>query len=210
MGKGGGHNKGQTMPYAVVYAWDGGKPARTPKWTLGAAEAAMIETLQAANARGAEIEIKVIDRATGATVVEPQRCVVCGTKWATEVRDSEQPTVCRDCEDDVTDGQPLDAADRAAFHQLAVRAGQTEQTPAPSGESEPLVKALRAKGLEPTAQPDGTVTVEANGIDWTLAPVPHAVTGESCGVWSAVGPAGPRGQFVALNAAEFVAQRRTP
>ncbi|WP_030247998.1 hypothetical protein [Streptomyces sp. NRRL S-455] len=188
MGKGGGHSKGQTMPYAVVRTWGGGKPTRTPKWNIGAAEADMLDSLRAANARGAEIEIRVIDRATGEMVAEPQRCVVCRERWATETgsaRGAEAPSLCRYCEDEHVD-------------------------PALAAQSEPLVQALQAKGLEPVAQPDGMVTVEANGIDWTMQPVPHAVTGEPCGVWSAVGPAGPRGQFVALNAAEFVAQRRTP
>jgi hypothetical protein len=188
MGKGGGHNKGQTMPYAVVRSWGGGKPTRTPAWTLGAAEANMLDTLRAANARGIEVDVRIIDRATGETVSEPQRCVVCRERWATETgsaRGADAPSLCRYCEEEHVD-------------------------PALAVQAEPLVKALREKGLEPTAQPDGRVTVEANGIDWTMQPVPHAVTGEPCGVWSAVGPVGPRGQFVALNAAEFVAQRRTP
>ncbi|MFD8226870.1 hypothetical protein ACFV16_22165 [Streptomyces massasporeus] len=206
MGKGGGHSRGQTMPYAVVYAWNGGKPARNAKWSLGAAEADMLDTLRAANARGSELEIRVIDRATGETVAEPRRCSVCGDKWATETRDSDQPTVCRDCEGDVADGQPLDASDRAAFHHLAEQAGLVG---APA-ESAPLVAALEAKGLEPAAQSDGTVTVTANDIDWTLKPVPHAVTGEPCGVWSAVSPAGSRGWFGARDGAAFVAQRTTP
>ncbi|WP_086559950.1 hypothetical protein [Streptomyces africanus] len=206
MSKGGGHSKGQTMPYAVVYAWDGGKPARNAKWSLGAAEAAMLDTLRASNARGGKLEIRIIDRATDETVAEPQRCAVCGDNWATEARDSGQPTVCRDCEHDVEDGPQLDASDRAAFRSLAARAGLVK---APA-ESAPLVAALQARKLHPVAQPNGTVTVTVNGIEWTLEPVPHAVTGEPCGVWSAVGPAGSRGQFVALNAAEFVAQRRVP
>lgn len=194
MGKGGGHNKGQTMPLAVVRAWEGGKPARTPKWTLGAAEADMLDSLRAANARGAEIEIRVIDRATGETVTEPQRCVVCRDRWATEpgsTRGDRAPSVCRDCnEDDLAAGEP----DITATHD----------------EVAPLVAALQAKGLEPVVRLNGAVAVKANGIDWTLKPVPHAVTGEPCGVWSAVGPAGSRGHFVARNAAEFVAQRTTP
>jgi len=76
--------------------------------------------------------------------------------------------------------------------------------------SAPLVAALRAKGLEPFARQGGVVTVTAHGIDWTLEPVPHAVTGEWCGVWSAVGPKGSRGMFTAANAASFIADRRVP
>ncbi|MEV5283380.1 hypothetical protein ACFYMW_35725 [Streptomyces sp. NPDC006692] len=76
--------------------------------------------------------------------------------------------------------------------------------------SAPLVAALRAKGLEPSARQGGVVTVTAHGIDWKLEPVPHAVTGEWCGVWSAVGPKGSRGMFVAANAASFIADRRVP
>jgi hypothetical protein len=188
MGKGGGYSKGQTKPYSVVRVWSGGKPSRSAHWTLGAAEADMLDSLRAANARDSEIEVRVIDRATGETVVTPQRCVACRERWATEpgsARGAEAPSLCRYCEDEYVD-------------------------PALAAQTEPLVNALRAKGLEPTTQPDGMVTVEANGIDWTMQPVPHAVTGEPCGVWSAVGPAGPRGQFVARNAAEFVAERLVP
>lgn len=76
--------------------------------------------------------------------------------------------------------------------------------------SAPLVAALRAKGLEPFARQGGVVTVTAHDINWTLEPVPHAVTGEWCGVWSAVGPKGSRGMFVAANAASFIADRRVP
>ncbi|MGW2657044.1 hypothetical protein ACWC1D_25730, partial [Streptomyces sp. NPDC001478] len=81
------------------------------------------------------------------------------------------------------------------------------KAPDPSAQ---LVAALRAKGLEPFARQDGVVTVTAHDIDWTLEPVPHAVTGEWCGVWSAVGPQGSRGMFVAANAAAFIADRRVP
>jgi hypothetical protein len=194
MAKGGGHNKGQTMPYAVVRTWDGGKPARTPKWTLSAAEADMLDSLRAANVRGSEIEIRIVDRATGETVAEPKRCVVCRERWATEpgfTRGADSPSLCTECdEDDLPADEPV--------------------TVAMSGEVAPLVTALQAKGLEPVVRLNGAVAVTANDIDWTLEPVPHAVTGEFCGVWSAVGPAGSRGQFVALNAVEFVARRTTP
>jgi hypothetical protein len=190
--KGGGHSKGQSMPYAVVYAWDGDKPVRNAKWTLGAAEAAMLDTLRAANARGGELEIRVTDRATGETVVEPQRCAVCRDQWATELgRTDGGYTLCGTCdEDDLSADEPV--------------------TPAAPELSAPLLAALRAKGLDPSARPDGTVTVTTNDIDWTLRPEPHAVTGEPCGVWSAVGPVGSRGMFGASNAAEFIAQRTTP
>lgn len=74
----------------------------------------------------------------------------------------------------------------------------------------PLVTALRAKGLEPVVRPDGTVTATANDIAWTVRPEPHAVTGGPCGVWSVVGPAGSRGQFMAPGVAAFIADRTTP
>lgn len=179
------------MPYAVVYAWEGGKPARNAKWTLGAAEEAMLDSLRAANARGGELDIRVIDRATGETVVEPQRCAVCRDKWATEVSHIDGGyTLCGECDED---DLPAD-----------------EPTPVPAGLTDSLVAALRSQKLGPVPRPDGTVTVRANDMDWTLKPVPHAVTGEPCGVWSAIGPGGPRGQFVARNAAGFIAQRRVP
>lgn len=192
-GKGGGHSKGQTMPYAVVYAWAGGASGRSPKWTLGAAQEGMRTMLVTANYRELELDVKIIDRATGETLETPRRCLVCKDRWATEWSSApgEDPTLCDQCdEDDLPADEPAAAA--------------------PAGLSIPLVKALQAKGLEPTAQPDGAVTVQANGIDWTLKPEPHAVTGEPCGVWSAVGPAGSRGQFVATNAADFIARRITP
>lgn len=190
--KGGGHSRGQTMPYAVVYAWNGGKPTRKATWTLGSAEAAMLDTLRAANARGGELDVRVIDRATGETVAKPQRCAVCRDRWATELsRTDGGYTLCGTCdEDDLPTDEPA--------------------TPAAPDTSAPLVAALRVRKMEPVAHPDGTVTVTANGIDWTLRPEPHTVTGEPCGVWSAVGPAGSRGQFVAVNAAEFVAKRPVP
>lgn len=189
--KGGGHSKGQTKPYAVIRAWNGGKPARTAHWTLSAAEADMRDSLRAANWRGSELDIRIIDRATGEIVVTPQRCVVCGDRWATETgraRGADASSLCG--EDDLPAEEPAVTA-----------------TP---GEVAPLVTALQAKGLEPLVRLDGTVTVKANDIDWTLRPEPHAVTGEPCGVWSAVGPVGSRGMFVAVNAAEFVACRTTP
>lgn len=192
--KGGGHNKGQTMPYAVVRAWDGGKPARTAHWTLSAAGADMRDSLRAANWRGSELDVWIIDRATGETVVTPQRCVVCKDRWATETgrtRGADVPSLCGECDEgDLFAGEP------------AVLATPSEVAP--------LVAALRAEGLEPVVRLNGTVAVTANGIDWTLKPVPHAVTGESCGVWSAIGPDGSRGQFVTINAAEFIARRTTP
>lgn len=192
--KGGGHNKGQTMPYAVIRAWNGGKPARTAHWTLSAAEADMRDSLRAANSRGSELDIRIVDRATGETVGTPQRCVVCGDRWATETgntRGADTPSLCISCdEDDLPASEP------------AVTASPDDVAP--------LVAALQAKGLEPVVRLNGAVAVTANGIDWTLTPVPHAVTGEPCGVWSVVGPVGSRGQFVTVNAAEFVAGRTTP
>lgn len=98
--KGGGHGKGQTMPYVVVRSWNGDKPTRTPTWTLGAAEASMLESLRAANARALDLEIHIIDRATGEVVVEPLRCVVCDINWATEyglARGADVPSVCTVC-----------------------------------------------------------------------------------------------------------------
>lgn len=192
--KGGGHNRGQTMPYAVVRSWNGGKLTRTPAWTLSAAEAGMRDSLRAANSRGGELDIRIIDRVTGDTVVTPQRCAVCGDRWATETgnaRGADAPALCDSCdEDDLTASEP------------AVTAVPAEVAP--------LVAALQANGLEPVVRLNGAVSVTANGIDWTLEPVPHAVTGEPCGVWSAISPVGSRGQFVTVNAAEFIAGRTTP
>lgn len=194
MAKGGGHSKGQTMPYTVVRTWDGGKSTRTPAWTLGAAEANMLDSLRAANWRGAELNVRIIDRTTGETVAEPQRCVVCGNRWATETgytRGADAPSLCGEC---VEDDLPAEAPAVAA-------------TPS---EVAPLVAALQAKELEPVVRLDGTVTVEANGIEWTMKPTPHALTGKPCG-WSAVNPEGiSRGWFGARDVAEFVAQRRVP
>lgn len=192
--KGGGHNKGQTMPYAVIRAWGGGKPTRTPAWTIGAAEADMADSLRAANWRGGELDVRIIDRMTGETVATPQRCVVCHDRWATETghaRGADAPSLCQTCDED-----DLPADEPVAF--------------VPPALSAQLVKVLQAKELEPTVRLNGVVAVTANGIDWKLEPVPHAVTGEPCGVWSAVSPAGSRGQFVATNAAEFIAGRTTP
>lgn len=194
MSKGGGHSKGQTMPYTVLRAWSGGKPTRTPAWTLGAAEANMLDSLRAANWHGAELDVRIIDRATGETVITPQRCVVCGNRWATEpgnARGADAPSLCGECDED----------------DLPAEAPAVTAT---SSEVAPLVAALQAKGLEPVVRLNGAVVVTANDIEWTMKPTPHAVTGESCGVWSAVGPAGSRGQFVATNAAEFVVQRLVP
>lgn len=206
--KGGGHSRGQTMPYAVVYAWDGGKPSRRATWTLGAAEAAMLDTLRAANARGGELDVKVIDRASGETVVEPQRCAVCRDRWATELsRTDGGYTLCGECEEDDSTAESAREALDSGLENLFQRLGPPAADPALTA---PLVAALRAKGLDPVARPDGTVTVTANDIDWTMRPEPHAVTGEPCGVWSAVGPAGSRGMFGARSAAEFVAERTTP
>lgn len=185
--RGGGHSKGQTMPYAVVRSWNGGKPTRTPAWTLGAAEANMRDSLRAANRRGSELDIRVIDRATGGTVITPQRCAVCGDRWATEygsTRGADAPSLCDEC-----DGEAEPAADL---------------------EQGPLVAALRSRGLDPVVRQDGSVDVTANGLGWTLEPVPHAVTGKPCGVWSAIGPVGSRGWFVAASAAGFIAGRTTP
>ncbi|MGY5634209.1 hypothetical protein ACW7N6_38355 [Streptomyces sp. UC1A3] len=188
--KGGGHSKGETMPYAVVWSWTDGGSGRTPKWTLGAALEGMSEMLTIANRRGSGLGVKVIDRATGETVAEPQRCLVCRDRWATEVSriGGDAYTLCGECEeDDLPADEPADPALSAQ-----------------------LVAALRTRGLEPVVRPNGTVAVEANGIDWTLEQTPHAVTGEPCGVWEAIGPAGSRGQFVARNAAEFIARRIVP
>lgn len=192
--KGGGHSKGQTKPYAVIRSWSGGKPSRTAHWNLSSAKADMCDSLRASNVRDLELEIRVIDRATGETVREPQRCVVCGKRWATETgvtRGDAVPSLCGTCDED-----DLPAAEPAV-------------TATPS-ETAPLVRALRAKGLEPTVRLDGAVNVTANGIDWTLRPEPHAITGKPCGVWSAVGPAGPRGMFVATRVADFIARRTKP
>ncbi len=73
-----------------------------------------------------------------------------------------------------------------------------------------LMNALEAVELHPVAQPNGTVTVTANDIPWTLTPMPHAVTGEECGVWSAVGPVGSRGWFTEFSAPEFLTERIVP
>lgn len=193
MGKGGGHSKGQTMPYAVVWTWAGGKSGKTAKWTLGAAHEDMRTLLRTANHRESKLDVRIIDRATGETLAEPKRCVVCGDRWATEWSSApgEDYALCGTCDED-----DLPADEPAA--------------PAASSLPTPLVRALRAKGLEPAERRDGTVTVTANGIDWTLRPEPHAVTGEPCGVWSAVSPVGSRGQFAATRAAEFIAGRTTP
>lgn len=180
--KGGGHNKGQTMPYTVVRSWNGDKPTRTPAWTIGAAEANMRDSLRAANWRGAELDVRIIDRETGETVVAPQRCVVCRDRWATETghaRGADAPSLCGQCEEDGS-------------------AAEEPAVVATSAEVAPLVTAFQAKGLEPVVHLNGTVTVTANGIAWTMRPEPHAVTG------------GPCGMFVAVNAAEFVAGRTTP
>ena len=64
--KGGGHSRGQTKPYGVVYAWKGGKPSRTAEWTLGSAKATLTDILRSANRRESTVEAYVVDRATGA------------------------------------------------------------------------------------------------------------------------------------------------
>lgn len=208
--KGGGHSRGQTMPYAVVWSWEGGKPSSKATWTLGSAQAAMLDTLRAANARGGELKTRVVDRATGETVVEPQRCAVCRDRWATEpCRTGEGYTLCGTCDEDDLSVETARAAVDTGLDNLFQRLGPPAETVDPAL-SAPLVAALRTRGLEPVARPDGTVAVTAHGVGWTLHPVPHAVTGEPCGVWSAVGPAGSRGQFVTRNAAEFIAHRTTP
>ncbi|QDN64478.1 hypothetical protein [Streptomyces sp. S1D4-14] len=214
-GKGGGHSKGQTMPYAVVWTWADGGSGRKPTWTLGAAWEDMRTMLSTANWRESELDVRIIDRATGETIATPQRCVVCGNRWATEVSrlTGENYALCDECdEDDLTADtvrETLDSGLDNLFQRLGPPADELT-APAVPDLSAPLVTALQAKGLEPLVRLDGTVTVKANDIDWTLRPEPHAVTGEPCGVWSAVGPAGSRGMFVAVNAADFIARRTTP
>ena len=195
-GKGGGHSKGQTMPYAVVWAWAVGPSGRTAKWTLGAAREDMRTMLLTANHREAELDVRIINRATCETLAEPQRCLVCKERWATEFSSTgDDYTLCAECDEDDLPASPV--AEPAS--------------PATAAFTASLVRALRAKGLEPVAHEDSTVTVTANGIDWTLRPEPHAVTGEPCGVWSAVNPDGfSRGLFGAVNAAVFIAHRTTP
>lgn len=98
--KGGGHSRGQTMPYSVVRSWSGKAPTRTPAWNLGAAEENLLGSLRAANSRDLDLEIHIIDRATGEIVSEPLRCVVCDVKWATETglaRGADAPSVCVPC-----------------------------------------------------------------------------------------------------------------
>lgn len=205
MGKGGGHSKGQTMPFAVVWSWAGGASGRTAKWTKGAVEEAMRTMLRTANHRESELDVRIVNRATGETVKEPQRCLVCRNRWATEFgRTGDDFTLCSTCDEDdlpAVSAAAVDAGLDSLFQRLGPPAGAFAAS---------LIAALQAKGLEPSVRQDGTVTVTANGIPWTLRPEPHAVTGEPCGVWSVVGPAGPRGQFVTTNAAEFIAHRATP
>jgi hypothetical protein len=227
-GKGGGHSKGQTMPYSVLRTWDGGKPTRSSHWTIGAAEESLYETLRAANQRGLAVETSIIDRATGETVHAPQRCEVCGERWATELaagQFGDDYTRCSECEDeDMPEAEPaaVAAQEPETRHRVVgtepvkarflvdQSAGSKLADPAAVPElARPLIATLRSRGLDVVgAEADGTVTVEANGIRWTLRPEMHAVTGEPCGVWSAINPDGlSRGMFTAHNAASFLARR---
>lgn len=213
--RGGGHSKGQKMPYAVVYAWGDGKPSKSAKWTLGAAQADMQTMLRTANSRDAELDVRIIDQMTGETVETPQRCLVCGDRWATEfAAEHENPALCFYCEpEDLPTGNALvetSPAEEPSTDEPAAGAPVSPEAPAVLALSAPLVQALRAKGLEPVTREDGTVTATANGIDWTLESVPHAVTGEPCGVWSAASPVGPRGMFGAEGAANFITRRTAP
>lgn len=110
MAKGGGHNKGQKMPYRVVRAFAGKSVRRSPHWTIGSAQADMRLSLLAANAgrvefaenEFAENELVIVDVRTDEVVDKPLKCTVCDERWATETGPSRRdaPATCRDCEGD--------------------------------------------------------------------------------------------------------------
>lgn len=117
MAKGGGHGKGQKMPYRVVRSFDGGAPMRSSHWTLGAAEADLITGLRTANLRELVIDAHLEDAITGELVVKPMKCVVCGEKWATEggaTRGTSAPSTCGDCHGMDETSEPIIA--RRAFY----------------------------------------------------------------------------------------------
>lgn len=114
MAKGGGHGKGQTMPYRVVRTFGEAKPMRAAHWTLGAAQADMLNSLRAANRLEVVLEIELVDAITGETIETPLKCVVCDVRWATETghtRGAEAPSTCLECEfmDEAAEQAPMPA-----------------------------------------------------------------------------------------------------
>lgn len=110
MAKGGGHNKGQTMPYSSVRAFDGGKPMRQGHWGFGAARLAVRDSLVAANRRDLVLEASIVDRSTGEVVWQPAKCAVCRSAWATETgpeRAGDEWSRCDECADVAVDEQPV-------------------------------------------------------------------------------------------------------
>lgn len=103
MAKGGGHNKGQTMPYRVVRAFAGEDVRRSAHWTIGSAQADMMMTLHAANAGRIELaegEVTIVDVRTDEVVDKPLKCTVCDEQWATQIGHARKdaPSTCQDCE----------------------------------------------------------------------------------------------------------------
>lgn len=295
MAKGGGHNKGQTMPYSSLRAFGEKKPMRQGHWSLGAARYSLNESLVAANARGLDLEASIIDRATGEIVWQPAKCGVCRTAWATESRGDDEWSLCRECFELVDEADAEGAAPQPAelenyrrppaegmvaaeaisapipvlppkgglaeliigesrsgktsvaaatefarrllasndpFAEAARKLGDDAQlvamqsaageiaaldplyadclTRSPDADPSGLIRALDRLNLPRAVWSDETVVARANGMLWRMRAEPHAMTGGPCGVWSAWGPAGCRGHFVAGSAARFIRDRRTP
>ena len=105
MAKGGGHNRGQKMPYRVVRTFEGSAARRSAHWTIGSAQADMRLSLLAANAGRVEFteaELVIVDTRTDEVVDRPLKCTVCDEAWATETGPgrADAPSTCRDCEGD--------------------------------------------------------------------------------------------------------------
>lgn len=238
MAKGGGHSKGQAVPYSSVRG-DEGKPMHAGHWSLSAAQHSVRDSLVAANARSLDLSAQIVDRATGETVREPAKCVVCAAAWATEIgpERGEGWSRCRGCEDVLGDppaeiligGEPRSGKTSAAAVTERLReivAEQPAEVVPPSLEAS--VAPLLRKNSLPDADPsallaaldrlklpravwsDGTVATVANGMLWTLQAEAHATTGTPRGVWSVASPIAVRGYFVPERAARFIRDRRSP
>lgn len=208
MGKGGGHNRGQTMPYSSVRAFGEGKPMRAGHWSLSAAQHSVRDSLVAANARGLDLSAQIVDRTTGETVWEPAGCVVCAAAWATEVgpEGGEGWSRCRGCED-VLGELPAEVVPPSLE---ASAAPFLRKNSLPDADPSALLAALDRLKLPRAVWSDGTVAVVANGMLWTLQAEAHATTGTPCGVWSVASPIAVRGYFVPERAARFIRDRRSP
>jgi hypothetical protein len=165
MAKGGGHSKGRKMPYSSIRVFAGQKPLRQGHWNLVSAWYSIRDSLVASNVRGLELDVRIINRATGVTVWQPAKCGVCETVWATDTDPNGDSlgewSLCHTCAEAVELPEPVRPAAEKTSPAPEAHDGKAALTLKP-GTIESALASLRhglAKGVNAAQAAESAVAI---------------------------------------------------